>query len=70
MTLLEKAIKTTARQKHALKDGEVDLVLAWLKSEVTSRQVAGALEKPASNIYPRIAIALKVAYQQGKIKIS
>jgi len=71
MTLLEQAkqFSSQARKKYVNSD-LVELALSWIKSEVSTQQVSLAMNARGSNSLYRIAIGLREAYRQGKIKIN
>lgn len=71
MTLLEKAKKIHANKKlTAVTSEQVELAIAWLKSEISYTQVSIAIEQKAGQQpYSFVANALKRAYEDGKLKI-
>jgi len=74
MTLLENAKKVPTHQhmNPPSKDQEekMELALAWIKEEITGKQVCLALgyKNGSSHLY-NMAIALKRAYREGLIEI-
>ncbi len=68
-TLLQKAKKLGGKTKENHSEEEIQLVVAWLGGEVTTRQVALAKGKTTGNILYFIAIALREAYKKGIIQI-
>jgi len=70
-TLLEQAkqFSPQARKKYVNSD-LVELALSWLNSEVSTQQVSLAMNARGSNSLYRIALGLREAYRQGKIKIN
>lgn len=72
MTLLEQA-KTIKRrsQKYEFNDETLELALAWVHDEISSKQAAAALlgkYKSANHLYP-MALILQEAVRKKKIKI-
>ena len=72
-TLLEKAkkIQTNRQQKIKITDEHIELAFGWLRDEITSKQINVVLdrEKNSGNVLYLIAIWLREAYEQGRIKI-
>lgn len=54
---------------HPLRDGELELLLAFLRSEVTAAQARAALGGSRSNIYARTAARLRLAVRRGEVTI-
>jgi hypothetical protein len=73
MSLLDdaKAHSTKKRPTVPITNERVELALAWLTDEVSITQLAHALDgnRPASNAYVSIAIALREAYRKGRLTI-
>ena len=66
-TLLEKA-KSFKIEKKNISDDDVQLAIAWLKGEVITYQVAKAYGlKGSGNIYSKLAVSLKSAFNLGRI---
>jgi len=71
MTLLEKAkaFKSNSRRAHINHD-MIELALAWLKGDVSLKQVQSVLNKhPGSQIYSVITQILREAYNRGYLEI-
>ncbi len=73
-TLLEKAkkIKGKAHPKVPLTNEHLELAFAWLRNEIGLTQVNLAIGKDphkSGNILYSIAVWLREAYRQGKLKI-
>lgn len=72
-TLLEQAkeIKIRTRTYKKIEDEEIELALAWMKDEITIKQLNGVSLKLKSsgNALYRVAIVLKEAYRKGKLVI-
>ena len=72
-TLLEKAKATKVNRRLGSKvtDEHIELAFGWLRGEVRLTQMNKALEKnpQRGNVLYFVATCLKVAYEQGKIKI-
>jgi hypothetical protein len=72
MTLLEQAKSIERRkQKYEFNDETLELALAWLHDDVTSKQVAVTLlgnYKSFNHLYP-LALILQEAVRKKKIKI-
>lgn len=72
-TLLEKAkkIEPLRGMKHLPTEEEIELVFAWVKDEITGKQMCGALKKSSmsGNYLYFVAVCLREAYRQGKLKI-
>ena len=73
--LLEKA--KLARGKKGYRpptEDEIEIALAWLAGEVDTTQCVLAFDKRPANdsslVVYRMAIALRVAYENGRIKIN
>lgn len=68
MTLLQKARQVARSRKEAgLTVGHAELAIAWVKREITSHQVAPALEKKSGNIYAPLALGLSKAFELGML---
>ncbi len=71
-TLLEKALKEPVSRRtirHVVTDEHVDLVFAWLKGEVTPKQVCVAmgLDIEQGNYQRFFANYLREAYRMGRL---
>ena len=71
MSLLDKAKKIPLYRKtrRGKSREEIELCLAWLKSEVAYSQLGKVLNTVGSSLYGIVAIGLRQAYREGKIKI-
>lgn len=70
MTLLEEAKKVDmGKRGKNLSEESIELALSWLSGEITLRQVKYAFKTKANSplAYVNLAIALRKAYQIGKI---
>jgi len=73
-TLLQKAKQARTDRKnqvitYAPNDEAIELVLAWIKNEVTVSEVAGAIGQPAgAQNYSFLARTLRAAYEKGLLK--
>lgn len=76
MTLLDKALKLKARKPsltNTCTPDHVQLVMAWLKNEITGRQFSEALGSDgqhSNNAYSLAASILKGAVNNGLITIT
>jgi hypothetical protein len=73
MTLLEKALATRTRRRHRtdVTPEEMELVIAWLQGQISYGQVRTAFGvNSSSNVYSRVSIILKVAFQRGRLQIA
>ena len=72
-TLLEKAKEVPVRKKHDLKitDEHIEIAFAWIKGDIRLKQICIAFGKKESsgNVLYTIAVILREAYQQGKLKL-
>jgi hypothetical protein len=70
-TLLEKAKAAPIRSsKTDLDDKQLEaLAVSWVQREVTTTQVSKATRRNGSAVYGLIAIALRRAFEAGRIKI-
>lgn len=70
-TLIRKAqnvlLYRATRRKYS--EEEIDLAIAWMKNEVPHKGIEVVMKIAGSNVYNFLAIALKQAYQEKKIKI-
>ena len=63
------------RGRRPVTDEEIDLALAWVSGKVVTAQVIEAYRRAdgvakTGNVLYRIAVAVRVAHQKGRIKIS
>ena len=72
MTLLEKAkSRESSRSSSTVTADEIELAIGFLRGEITFSQTAFALDKNSiDGAYSQICIALRVAYQNGKLKVA
>ena len=69
-TLLEKAKNITMfKSRLSLNEEELDLMLAWLNDEVTTKQASQVLGKKGVNYASYVSTLLKRAYLSGKLEI-
>lgn len=71
-TLLQKAKEIEPKKtKYNIKDEHIELAFAWLNDEVTNKQINFILGKKSSggNALYAVAVWLREAYRQGKLKI-
>lgn len=70
-TLLEKAKAVMLHGKIPITEDEIELALGWIRGEVSWKQANVAMGKRSDggNGLYRIAIILRKAYQDGKLKI-
>lgn len=70
MTLLDKArnAKVATKIERKTTAETVKLALAWVHDEVSLKQCGIALEEAGGGVYARLAVALKIAVSQGKLK--
>lgn len=73
MSLLTKALATKSVRgpKTKITDEHIELAIAWIKREVTTKQCTAALGyKPnaGSMAYTKLASAIRVAYDKGLVK--
>lgn len=71
-TLVQRAKRVRMKIGRKYDKQEIDLSLAWLTKEVRLTQVAAILypkTEDVSNTLRRLAVLLKQAYQQGKLKV-
>ena len=73
-TLLEKAKAVPirkARSYDAISDEEMEVVFGWLRDEVKTKQICFVLGHTynTGNVLYFIAIALRKAYREGRLKI-
>ena len=72
-TLLQKAkeFKVKNRRENSFSDEDMELAIAWIKNEITAKQVGNAwsMKIPTSITY-RLANTLRFAYMRGKITIN
>jgi len=76
-TLLEKAKAVEVRQRNIAPptDEEIELMFAWMKGDITLKQMNIAFgnnkgDKYSGNILYRVAVWMREAYRQGKIKLT
>jgi hypothetical protein len=71
MTLLDdaKALPVEANAQRSPDPEVVELALAWLRGEITTRQAAGALKCSQHNVYTRMASALRSAVGARMIEL-
>lgn len=74
MSLLEKALEMKAHNpytKNIFSEDEWELAKAFLKGEVTTRQVVHALgrDKGPQTVYPWILAMMREATKRGKCKL-
>jgi len=72
-TLLEKALLAKrGRNRPIINDELIELAIAWAKSEITMQQAHIALGLPVSGAgaYSKLAIALRQAVTEGKLKVA
>ena len=73
LTLLEQAkeVDVKIRVKVEWTEEETDVLLAWLKSEITYKQVVAVLSigKTHTNYMYTMATGIREAYRRGKIKV-
>lgn len=74
MNLLEKAksisVPKLVKESELIGSEHIELITAYLNGEITVRQAAGALDqKNPGNFTSWLGKAVKILYQQGKIKI-
>ena len=69
-TLLQKAkeVKGGRNKFPKVSDEEIEIAVAWMKSEITFTQLKGVINKKGSNLYNFLATRLKEAHRRGKIK--
>jgi len=71
-TLLEKAkqFKCPTRPHRIIKDGEIEVAIAWMKDEISHAQAAFALggKTTKGNILYRICVLLRDGYRKKLIK--
>lgn len=69
-TLLEKAkeVKLRYRTRTDYSKEEIELAIAWMKDEIRVGQVGKVLGKGSTAIGYRLAMLIRAAYRQGKIK--
>ena len=68
-TLLEKAISQRNSKRVKANQEDIDLALAWLQDKVITFQVAKAYGVNGGNVYSRLAVALKSAFNKGQVKV-
>ena len=74
-TLLEKAKAVPLRQKERRNYTELDLeelelIIAWLKDEVSLNQIHSVIHRSRSNLYQALAPILRWGVREGHIKIT
>lgn len=70
LSLLEKAKSKMVKTKNPEIDPEeIDVAKAWLKGELTNRQVNFAYDSKGDGGLTRIAKVIKEMFSQGKIQI-
>ena len=72
MTLLDKAkaVKISKRGTHRSQE-EIELAIAWAKDVIATNQVIKTMASPqanGTNVYSFLAIALRQAVREGKLK--
>ncbi len=68
--LLEKALETKSGRRMEVSNDEITLALAWLRGDITTKQVAGAYGVThQSNCMYRLTLAIKQAFSNGNITI-
>ena len=72
MTLLEKAkSREASRSSSTVTADEIELAIGFMRGEITFSQAAFALNKNSTaGAYSQICIALRAAYQRGKLKVA
>ena len=70
-TLLEKAKKISGFRPVIKTDEEIELALAWLKGEITSKQITSVIyegkKTSRGNYLNWLALALRSAYMKGRL---
>jgi hypothetical protein len=71
-TLLEKAksVATKYRPRNSCSPEELDLAIAWLRSEISSTQASTVLEISLSNVGQALSSHLKAAHSHGLVTIT
>lgn len=72
-TLLEKAkqVKTYTKKGKDCSNEEVELAIAWIKDEVTYKQIFTVLGlRSGAEVYVILAQCLREAYKRNKIQIT
>jgi hypothetical protein len=70
LSLLEKARLVTppSRRQLIVKQEHIDLAIAWLKDEITMKQVSVATDSAGAGLYTLLGRSLKEAYLRKQLK--
>lgn len=70
-SLLERAknIKTRRKKRLVFSEEELSLYVAWLKEEVTIKQIATAMGLTGANLRYRMLVMSKQLFEEGRLKV-
>jgi hypothetical protein len=66
--LVERARNVRARRALNVTDAEIELALAWMRSEVSMLQAGTVLGTSGGNVLYRMAVCLRAAYERGRLQ--